>query len=452
MPAAASRSAASMRSCACASKLRTVPVTVASAGSTLWLLPPFTRVTDSTADSAGSMRRETMVLSCATSWLAASSTSGVRCGCAAWPPRPRSTMSKRSAAAMIGPGRVCAWPSGRSGQLCSAYTASHGKRSNRPSSTITRAPPRPSSAGWKMKCTVPSKRRVRASWRAAPSSIAVWPSWPQPWCTPAMPARHARGATARRSATRPCRRAGRPRGALLPWRKRADTPVPASPSCTSRPSRRNAAATMPAVRRSSNASSGCACRSRRSATRSGQSGRRSCRRAHHRTPSTARPTRVLLRHVDHALESDGQLRRSARCMVPLLRRQFDSLVRDRGTVRQIPRPIDGREFRSRHDTSGRAMNPSSSRQESDFLGARSIPAAAYYGVHTLRAVENFPITGTPISCYAGPGARAGLRQGGGGAAPTPSSALLDRRARDAIVARLRRDRAAARCTSSSSST
>jgi hypothetical protein len=35
-----------------------------------------------------------------------------------------------------------------------------------------------------MKCTVPSKRRVRASWRAAPISMLVWPSWPQPWCTP----------------------------------------------------------------------------------------------------------------------------------------------------------------------------------------------------------------------------------------------------------------------------
>ena len=31
------------------------------------------------------------------------------------------------------------------------------------------------------------------------------------------------------------------------------------------------------------------------------------------------------------------------------------------------------------------MNRSSSRQESDFLGTRSIPAAAYWGVHTARA-------------------------------------------------------------------
>ena len=44
------------------------------------------------------------------------------------------------------------------------------------------------------------------------------------------------------------------------------------------------------------------------------------------------------------------------------------------------------------------MNGSSSRQESDFLGARSIPAAAYWGVHTARAIENFPISGQPLSC------------------------------------------------------
>src|SRR5438093_12803743 len=40
------------------------------------------------------------------------------------------------------------------------------------------------------------------------------------------------------------------------------------------------------------------------------------------------------------------------------------------------------------------------RIEHDLLGDREIPAEAYYGVHTLRAVENFPITGTPISIYA----------------------------------------------------
>ncbi|MEY2954255.1 MAG: hypothetical protein RLZZ401_2342, partial [Pseudomonadota bacterium] len=38
-----------------------------------------------------------------------------------------------------------------------------------------------------------------------------------------------------------------------------------------------------------------------------------------------------------------------------------------------------------------------SRTEHDFLGERQIPAAAYWGVHTARAVENFPISGTRIS-------------------------------------------------------
>jgi len=37
------------------------------------------------------------------------------------------------------------------------------------------------------------------------------------------------------------------------------------------------------------------------------------------------------------------------------------------------------------------------RVEQDFLGEKQIPADAYWGVHTARAVENFPISGTPIS-------------------------------------------------------
>ncbi len=37
------------------------------------------------------------------------------------------------------------------------------------------------------------------------------------------------------------------------------------------------------------------------------------------------------------------------------------------------------------------------RSEHDLLGDRDVPADAYWGVHTLRATENFPITGTPIS-------------------------------------------------------
>ncbi len=39
------------------------------------------------------------------------------------------------------------------------------------------------------------------------------------------------------------------------------------------------------------------------------------------------------------------------------------------------------------------------RYEHDLLGDRAVPGSAYYGVHTLRALENFPITGTAISIY-----------------------------------------------------
>jgi len=45
------------------------------------------------------------------------------------------------------------------------------------------------------------------------------------------------------------------------------------------------------------------------------------------------------------------------------------------------------------------MADSALRYEHDLLGDRAVPAEAYYGVHTVRAVENFPITGTPISVY-----------------------------------------------------
>jgi aspartate ammonia-lyase len=39
------------------------------------------------------------------------------------------------------------------------------------------------------------------------------------------------------------------------------------------------------------------------------------------------------------------------------------------------------------------------RMEQDLLGERSLSADLYYGVQTLRAIENFPITGIPISQY-----------------------------------------------------
>src|SRR5437773_3517430 len=45
------------------------------------------------------------------------------------------------------------------------------------------------------------------------------------------------------------------------------------------------------------------------------------------------------------------------------------------------------------------MQADQARIEHDLLGDRAVPATAYFGVHTLRAIENFPITGNSISIY-----------------------------------------------------
>ena len=39
------------------------------------------------------------------------------------------------------------------------------------------------------------------------------------------------------------------------------------------------------------------------------------------------------------------------------------------------------------------------RIETDSLGSMEIPADAYWGIHTARALENFPISKRPISVY-----------------------------------------------------
>jgi aspartate ammonia-lyase len=41
--------------------------------------------------------------------------------------------------------------------------------------------------------------------------------------------------------------------------------------------------------------------------------------------------------------------------------------------------------------------PATTREEHDFLGAKPIPAHAYWGIHSARAVENFPISGQTVA-------------------------------------------------------
>ncbi|MDI2125010.1 aspartate ammonia-lyase [Yinghuangia seranimata] len=72
------------------------------------------------------------------------------------------------------------------------------------------------------------------------------------------------------------------------------------------------------------------------------------------------------------------------------------------------------------------------RTEHDLLGDRDVPADAYYGVHTLRAVENFPITGIPVSTHTElVVALACVKQAA--AQANQELGLLDRRRADAIV-------------------
>src|SRR5690349_16053317 len=53
----------------------------------------------------------------------------------------------------------------------------------------------------------------------------------------------------------------------------------------------------------------------------------------------------------------------------------------------------------RNDSARMRSMSHATRIEHDLLGERAVPAQAYYGIHTLRALENFAITGTSIAIY-----------------------------------------------------
>ena len=197
------------------------------------------------------------------------------CGSAACEPLPVMRIRNSLLEAMIGPLQIAKSPAARPGQLCMPKIASMGKRSNRPSFIISRAPPPPSSAGWKMQWTVPEKRsRWAASSCAAASSIATWPSWPQACMRPGMRLACAKVlcsviGSASMSARRPMARF-EPPGALP--RIVPTTPVRPSPRCTSMPQPSSVRAMTSAVRTSSKQSSGWAWMSRRIATMGARSG------------------------------------------------------------------------------------------------------------------------------------------------------------------------------------
>ncbi len=133
-------------------------------------------VTEMTAASIGRLLRVITDCSACTTWVATSTGSVLRCGIAAWPPLPLIVIVNSLLPAITGPERSANCPTPMPGQLCMPNTASQGAFVNSPSSIIRCAPAPPSSAGWKITWTVPSKLRCFAMWRAAASSIAVWPS------------------------------------------------------------------------------------------------------------------------------------------------------------------------------------------------------------------------------------------------------------------------------------
>ncbi|MNY20428.1 hypothetical protein D3C86_1539060 [compost metagenome] len=152
----------SIRSSTGTVKVRTVPPIHAWSGTMLVASPAWNWVTEITAVSIGRLLRVMMPCRAETICVPAKTGSKPLCGMAACAPLPFTTMRNSLLDAISGPAVVPNEPTGMPGQLCMPNTASHGKRLNRPSLIISRAPPPPSSAGWKIRFTVPSKLRCSA--------------------------------------------------------------------------------------------------------------------------------------------------------------------------------------------------------------------------------------------------------------------------------------------------
>ena len=76
--------------------------------------------------------------------------------------------------------------------------------------------------------------------------------------------------------------------------------------------------------------------------------------------------------------------------------------RQQETVPPPPAPVAPVEVLPTQGTAGTVTTPAGpTRTERDLLGEKQIPASAYYGVQTARALENFQISGIPINHYPG---------------------------------------------------
>jgi hypothetical protein len=117
---------------------------------TLKVSPALKLHTDRTADSSGSTLRATIDCRATTTCAAASRVSTHLFGCAACRPLPSTVIVKRSAAAMIGPGRIAKWPDRMPGQVVHAVDLLHAEAFHEAVLHHASPPPPPSSAGWKI--------------------------------------------------------------------------------------------------------------------------------------------------------------------------------------------------------------------------------------------------------------------------------------------------------------
>ena len=65
----------------------------------------------------------------------------------------------------------------------------------------------------------------------------------------------------------------------------------------------------------------------------------------------------------------------------------------------IPAPLVTGERTGQEPPSPLHTASAETRREHDLLGEADVPMSAYWGIHSQRAVENFPITGVPVGHF-----------------------------------------------------
>ncbi|MDI3527757.1 MAG: aspartate ammonia-lyase, partial [Tenuifilum sp.] len=98
---------------------------------------------------------------------------------------------------------------------------------------------------------------------------------------------------------------------------------------------------------------------------------------------------------------------SARALAPTktLLLKVDDLISSPEIARKVLINITRVMHRRMRNANSRMVNPASqyesgaTRMEHDLLGEREVPAEYYYGVQTLRAIENFNISGVTLNFY-----------------------------------------------------